>query len=214
MMSVTVRFMSSLALLAAVLVVAIGGAALSAGYEELVAQAKQGKADIDYAALRIAYADSKFYDGYNSDVVNLREPFQKAFTDGDCESAVKQGQAILEKNYVFIDAHFVLSICYHQLGQTEQSERHTAAARGLLKAILASGDGKTPETAFVVISVAEEYSLIGVQGSKKLQQALINKNGHSYDLLTVVNKSGGKDEIYFNVDRVMRWSVEKLTPRK
>jgi hypothetical protein len=66
----------------------------------------------------------------------------------------------------------------------------------------------------VVISVAEEYSVIGVQGSKKLQQALINKNGHSYDLLTVANKSGGKDEIYFNVDRVMRWSVEKLNPPK
>jgi hypothetical protein len=214
MMSVTVRLMSSLALLAAVLLVAIGGAALSAGYEELVAQAKQGKADIDYAALRIAYADSKFYDGYNSDVINLRGPFQKAFADGDCESAIRQGQAILEKNYVFIDAHFVLSVCYRRLGQTEQSERYTAAARGLLKAIFASGDGKTPETAFVVISVAEEYSVIGVQGSKKLQQALINKNGHSYDLLTVANKSGGKDEIYFNVDRVMRWSVEKLNPPK
>jgi len=50
------------------------------------------------------------------------------------------------------------------------------------------------ETAFVVISLAEEYSVIGLQGSKKLQQALINKDGHSYDLLTVASKSGGKEE--------------------
>jgi hypothetical protein len=131
MMSVTVRLMSSLALLAAVLLVAIGGAALSAGYEELVAQAKQGKADIDYAALRIAYADSKFYDGYNSDVINLRGPFQKAFADGDCESAIRQGQAILEKNYVFIDAHFVLSVCYRRLGQTRANPSVTPRRRAV-----------------------------------------------------------------------------------
>ena len=217
MMPVASRILSSLAVLAAVLLVAMSGAArpaLSAGYEELIAQAKQGKTDIDYAALRIAYADSKFYDGYNTDVIGLRGPFQKAFADGDCEGAIRQGQAILEKNYVFVDAHFVLGVCYRRLGQIEQSDRHTATARGLIKAILASGDGKTPETAFVVISVAEEYSVIGVQGSKKLQQALINKNGHSYDLLTVANKSGGKDEVYFNIDRVMRWSTEKFNPRK
>jgi hypothetical protein len=33
-------------------------------------------------------------------------------------------------------------------------------------------------------------------------------------LPTVVNKSGGKDEVYFNIDRVMRWSAEKFNPRK
>jgi len=110
----------------------------------------------------------------------------------------------------------ILSWAYATAGlaKTEQSERHTAAARGLMKAIFASGDGKAPETAFVVISLAEEYSVIGLQGSKKLQQALINKDGHSYDLLTVASKSGGKEEVYFNIDRVMRWSVEKLNPRK
>jgi hypothetical protein len=169
MRSVTSRLTSRLAVLAAVLLVAVSGTvrpALSAGYEDLVAQVKQGRTDIDYAALRSAYAESAFYDGYNTDIMSLRGPLQKAFADGDCEGAIRQGQAILEKNYVFVDAHFVLGVCYRRLGQAEQSERHTATARGLIKAIFASGDGKTPETAFVVISVAEEYSVIGVQARK------------------------------------------------
>ena len=50
------------AVLLAAFLAALGGAprpALSADYEDLVAQAKQGKTD--HAALRLAYADSKSY---------------------------------------------------------------------------------------------------------------------------------------------------------
>jgi len=169
---------------------------------------------ITFDQLRDAYAESTFYDPYNTDLVSLRGPFQKAFAEGDCAGAIAQGLAILEKNYVFVDAHFILGICHRRLGQTEPSQRHIVAAQGLMKAILATGDGKTPESAIVVISVAEEYTIMGMQGAKKLQQALISKNGHSYDLITVENKSGGKEQIYFNVDRVMRWSAEKLVPKK
>src|SRR5436190_5202584 len=171
------------AVLLAAFLVAVGGAAapaLSADYEELVAQAKQGK--IDHAALRLAYADSKSYDAYNSDLTSLRGPLQKAFAEGDCESAIKQGEAILEKNYVYIDAHMVLGTCHRRLGQAAQAEHHSATARGLIQAIAASGDGKTPETAFVVISVGEEYVLLMTRGLKKTQQALISKDGHSYDV--------------------------------
>jgi hypothetical protein len=201
------------AALAATMVLILAGGlvrpAMSASYEELLALARQGKA-IDYATLRNAYAGSQSYDPYNTAIASFRPPMQKAFAEGDCEGVIKQGQAILERNYVFIDAHMALGICYRRLGQAEQAERHTSAARSLLRAILASGDGKTPKTAFVVISVAEEYSVLGLQGARKVQQALIQSEGRSYDLLTVQNKSGGSEEVYFNVDRVMAWSAEKF----
>jgi len=51
-----------LTVLAVALLVVLGSMvrpALAADYQELVALAKQGKADIDYAALRIAYADKQ-----------------------------------------------------------------------------------------------------------------------------------------------------------
>jgi hypothetical protein len=202
------------AAVALALLVPLGEPVRSADYEELVAQARQAKAEFDYAALRNAYADSKSYDGYNTDLISLRGPFRKAFADGDCASAIRHGQEILEKNYVFLDAHQILGVCYGRLGQTDLAERHTAAARGLYRSIHATGDGKTPETAFVVISVAEEYSVLGIQGLKRGQQVLIKKDGHSFDLLTVENKSGGKEQLYFNIDRVLRWSAEKLKPAK
>jgi len=82
--------------LLALLVVIAASPVAAASYEELVAEAKQGKT-IDYAALRNAYAESPRYDAYNGDLAGLRGPFQKAFADGDCASAIKQGEAILEK---------------------------------------------------------------------------------------------------------------------
>jgi hypothetical protein len=199
------------ALIFALVCLAVPGRAAS--YEELVAQAKQG-GSVDYAALRAAYADSQSYDPYNTAIATLRGPMQKAFAESDCESAIRQGEAILEKNYVFIDAHVILDTCHRRLGQTVPSERHKAVARGLIRAILSSGDGKTPETAFAVISVSEEYTIIGVRGARRVQQALINKDGHAYDLMTVQNRSGEKEQLYFNIDRVMRWSAEKFGGKK
>ena len=94
------------------------------------------------------------------------------------------------------------------------SERRSTAARGLIRTILATGDGKTPETAFAVIAVAEEYAIIGALGLKRGQQALINKDGHSYDLMRVTTKDGAMERLYFNIDRVMRWNAEKMGGRK
>jgi hypothetical protein len=202
------------AVFVAAFLVAVSGAAqpaLSADYDELVAQAKQGK--VDHAALRLAYADSKTYDAYNSDLRSLRGPFQKAFAEGDCEDAIKHGEAILEMNYVYVDAHMVLGTCHRRLGQAAQAEHHSATARGLIQAIAATGDGKTPETAFVVISVAEEYIILMTRGLKKTRQALISKDGHSYDVMTVETRSGATEQVYFNVDRVLRWSSERRTPK-
>jgi hypothetical protein len=201
------------AVLAAFLLLVIAVPA-RADYDALAAQAREGKADIDYAALRSAYADSKSYDGYNTDIMSLRGPLQKAYAEGDCATVIKQGDAILEKNYVYIDAHMVLDVCHRRLGQVERADHHRRAARGLIQAIAKTGDGKTPETAFVVISVGEEYTILMVRGLKKLRQALINKDGRSYDLLTAQNATGATEEIYFNIDRVLRWSTERLTPKK
>ena len=201
---------AAIAVAIALLVVASAPLAIAASYDELVAQAKQRPADVDYAALRQAYAESDRYDGYNTDLVALRAPLLKAYADGNCDTVLKQGQAILEKNYVFLDAHFMLSACYRKLGQIAESERHVAATRGLAQAILASGDGKTPATVFVVISVAEEYSVIGIQGARRIQQALIAEGGHNYDVITVQTRAGATEQVYFNIDRVMRWSADKF----
>lgn len=70
---------------------------------------------------------------------------------------------------------------------------------GLLQSILASGDGKSPATAYKVISVKEEYATISHLGHKKISQRLLNQNNKAYDAIEVKDDSGAELTIYFDV---------------
>src|SRR5690606_10271926 len=70
---------------------------------------------------------------------------------------------------------------------------------GFLQTILSSGDGQTASTAFVVISVDDEYRVVGNLGLKVTEQELIN----DCDLLTFSKKNQPRKnrikQLYFNV---------------
>ena len=65
---------------------------------------------------------------------------------------------------------------------------------GLMASVAASGDGKSPETAYKVIAVDEEYTFLNHIGAKLKSQAL--KGGH-YDEMAV-NWNGADTVIYFD----------------
>jgi hypothetical protein len=66
--------------------------------------------------------------------------------------------------------------------------------------ILASGDGKTEETAYKVRGVNEEYLVIRSLGFRPREQALLTKDGKAWDLMTVTDpKTHKKIEIYFDI---------------
>ena len=85
---------------------------------------------------------------------------KKAFTAGDCPAAMAHAKEIFEVNLVQIDAHFVTAVCQRKAGNEEEARREHAMLMGLVKSVLGSGDGKSPETAFVVIAIEEEYSVL------------------------------------------------------
>ena len=93
--------------------------------------------------------------------------------------------------------------------------REREAARGLIDSILKSGDGKSEESAFVVIQVAEEYSMLRVLGLRPSIQALIHAQGHSYDRFqTKSNDTGQEVVVFFNVDRPLALLGRELRPEK
>jgi hypothetical protein len=107
-----------------------------------------------------------------------------------------------EKNYVRINAHIAAAICFRQLNQTQQAAHHDAMARGLMASILASGNGATAQTAFVVIAVDEEYSTIAKLGLKSKRQRLLKNDDHRFDVLDVTDKAGRTSTLFFNIDRL------------
>jgi hypothetical protein len=171
-------------------------------YSELVARVRSGQTDVDFAALRNAYAEDAAYDPYGSKLGVLLQDMTDALKEQDCTTAMARAQSILELNFVHIDAHFVSGICQRRAGNEAVGRHSIAFARGLLSSIVKSGNGKRPETAYHVVTIAEEYNVLRGLRIEKQTQSLINANGHSYDLHEGKSPdSDAKVAIYFNIDR-------------
>ena len=106
-----------------------------------------------------------------------------------------------------MDAHVAASLAYKGLGDTAKSDFHKTVYLGLVNSIISSGDGKTPETAYVVISTHEEYITLRALGLSPRGQSLNHINGHAFDIQTITDPQTKADtKVYFNIDIV--WKAE------
>jgi hypothetical protein len=175
-------------------------AAPASEYATLLASLKAGNTDIDYARLRLSYMDSPEYKAAK-DTSKAETAMTEALNKKDYPAALKHAEAVLESNYVNIDAHYVALVANREMGATDKSAFHRTVFGKLIDSILNSGDGKSPEKAWVVINVHEEYVLLRVLGFMPSQQSLMHKDGHSYDEMKVKKAEDGTEQtFYFNVD--------------
>ena len=112
--------------------------------------------------------------------------------------AAKLAYDILERDYTSIAAHAALSKNLSIYPTVR--EFHGAVKNALVKSIVNSGDGKSPETAMYVIGVAEEYEALQELGLTQESQRLEQKNNRHYDVFAVRDSTGEKRDVYFAVD--------------
>lgn len=105
---------------------------------------------------------------------------------------------ILERDYTSIAAHAALSKNLSIYPTVR--EFHGAVRNALVKSIVNSGDGKSPETAMYVIGVAEEYEALQELGLTQESQRLEQKNNRHYDVFAARDSTGEKRDVYFAVD--------------
>ena len=181
-----------------------------AAYEALLKKLKDGDKSVDFKELRMAYAESSQYSPYGGDSDAQKSMFA-AMSAGQWDEALKQSSKILDKNYVDIDAHFGAFVANHEKGVADKADFHKFVVQGLINSITNSGDGKSTDKAFVVISVSEEYALLNYLDLRPAGQALINSGGHSYDKMTAVDtKTNQKYELFFNIDKPFGWLGNSL----
>ena len=98
-------------------------------------------------------------------------------------------------------------IVREKLHNPEQATCHQCILKELIKSIHNSGDGESPATAFIVISIAEAYFLLErISGLQVQIQVLVEEQGHWYDKITGVDSKTNKSlTLYFNIDRPYRW---------
>jgi len=175
-------------------------------YYSVVRQLKADNVNIDYRALRMAYTKTADYTPYGGDAPKQRSDAYSDLNHNNYAEAVKKAEAILEKNYVDMDAHFICRYAYRKLGDSAKYAFHTAVLKGLVNSLSSSGDGSSPEKAIVVISVPEEYFFLRTNGLVNPKQKLVNLNGRRYDKMEAEDKkSGDKKTYYFNIDIPYGW---------
>ena len=107
----------------------------------------------------------------------------------------------LESDPTNLRFHLYKQIVYSNLYGKESQEEFDAYTQVvmLFSAISSTGNGKTPETAFHVISVPDEYGLMEMFGLSMKSQSLIEKKGRSYDLMELEENEFGLESMYFDI---------------
>lgn len=169
-------------------------------YNALLARAQSGDLTIDFRQLRLSCLQAKHCDPEGNP--DTKKQLYSAIRAGDNAQTVKAAEQLIAAGFPNIEAHMFASTAYEKFGDHDKAKFHHDIASALLRSIFATGDGKSKETAFEVICVAEEYTVVSVMGLPRLgDQSLISGKPHSYDLLTRTDpKSNNKVEIYFNID--------------
>ncbi len=113
------------------------------------------------------------------------------------EEAAKIGLKWVKRCPIDIRGHYYTAISLSELGRDVEAENHIAWMEGLMDSIVESGDGNSCETAYVVISISEEYDALMLFGLERKSQALVS-GPMMCDLITAVEEDGEEVSIYFN----------------
>lgn len=156
---------------------------------------------LDYRYLYYGYAYTESYKPYGSS--EYKEDFSKFYNKKKYKKAIPLAKKILEEDPTNLKTTYKLMVCFHKLEYKDSLQLYSKRYYSLLNAIYESGDGKSIETAYVVLRVSDEYSILGDLGLQLKTQALIDG---PTDLMTVDQKSqkpkkGEKKikEVYFNI---------------
>jgi hypothetical protein len=172
----------------------------SSEYAALLARVQNGDTSIDFQKLRFSYMESPERKSAK-DTSDQESGMFKALNANDFKEAIKNADTVLANEFVNLDAHYVESVAYGKLQDAEKADFHRRIFAGLFKSIIGSGDGKSPATAYVVISTNEEYIVLKVMGLTPGTQSLIHDGGHSYDRMEVKDRKTNETvTLYFNVD--------------
>jgi hypothetical protein len=179
-------------------------------YEALLEKVKKNDPSVDFKELRLGYTDTREYSPYVGDSMARKNMFE-ALKQKDYDKTLANATTMLGSNYLDIMGHFGAFVAHRELGHADLSVYHRWVFEGLLNSIKNSGDGKTPETAFVVISTDEEYALFNYLGLRPQDQALIKEKGHDYDRMTALDPQTNQPVVYyFNIDKPFNWLGNSL----
>ncbi len=182
-------------------------------YAELLAAAQADPYSADFHALRMAYVRSDQYRPYTQQR-GLIAALDTALRSSDLDGALQAAEQLLHANYLDIEAHMAAAYVHTMRENVERAAYHHAFAKGLIEAILNTGTGREPDSAFIVIDIPEEYTIMRIVGLEPGRQSLIDYQGRRVDMFEVrpLHAPDGTPpfKIYFNIDLPYAWLNRRM----
>jgi hypothetical protein len=183
-------------------------------YRRMLDAALANPAAADWAALRQAYAASPAYDPFVGEKPGAPNAIA-AMSRGDWQGAASIADAAAAANTMDLRAQLNAAIADRHVGRLADADRHHAITMGLMHAILATGNGATPQTSFHVLGTSEEYVVLDVMHMRRGRQALVHLDGHAYDQLSCTHiPDGVPGDVWFNIDVSLAGETSVVTGQR
>lgn len=158
------------------------------------------------------YYGQVFQSGYNPESTGeASEAFTKAFAAKQYREALALGAKDLRAHPFNLRLTTELIVCASQASGRRLAQRYANRYFGLLRALRSSGDGHSPATAFVVVALDDEYTLLGYYNLDYSGQSRAGTTD-IFTLKPVAEASAGGNQqhfegkaIYFNVSQPLNF---------
>jgi hypothetical protein len=181
-------------------------------YAALVSAAKDGDPGVDYTVMRQTYTQTPGYDPFGKKTDGLMHDAQAAYLAKDCKTALAKFKMAIAFNFTLSDAHALSADCLEQQGDKKGMAQEEVIAQGLFNSIISSGDGKSPKSAFWVVSRHEEEMVFTIAGLDAKGQDTITSDHGPVDKFAVTDAKGKKDTLYFNVSAMALFGKDAAAP--
>ena len=180
-------------------------------YNEMLERVKAGDPSVNFAVFRDAFTETP---AYRANMMGAYQALWQPLNSGNFPAALQVAEKVFGINYVEINAHLVASVAHQQMGNVARADFHRNIVWHLSRVVMSKGDGATPETAWAVIDISEEYAVMRVLGLSLQKQSLSMKpdgSGPKLDVLEVIDQRTKMPRtLYFNVDRSMEATLASV----
>jgi hypothetical protein len=176
-----------------------------AHFEDLLAEALLEPLNTDYEALREAWIACDGPERVVRDEEAIEELHMRLATQR-WEAARDLAEELLDAEPLCVQLRLWLARATEGLGEEREASNERAFANGLVRAILRSGDGASPEHALRVIHTREIALVLGVMDLQAQRSELREVDGRWIDRVECTGLEGPRT-VYFHVAVPECWMV-------
>ena len=142
---------------------------------------------------------------FNDSIRAIRSKY--TIDDDDRRTLIRYYEANYEANPTDLETLNMLYSLYSHLHDRRAADYEQKLST-IFDVISETGDGLSPKTAFYIVTVDDEYAILGMLGYKSTHnQSLLDMK---YDLLEVAENDNQVKGLYFNVEQMMKMMEQAI----